>query len=189
VVRAIIFDCFGVLTADPWHEFRLSLPLEQGEEAHELMRQYSSGFLSREDFITQVAQVTGVPKEKIDSLIENSDGKNLPLMRYIGELKQKGYKIGLLSNVASNWINDYFLTPEEQALFDSMVFSYEVGTTKPEPRIYETMLKRLNVPPEQAVFIDDIERYCVAAQDLGMQAVLYQDFNQMKQELEPILSN
>src|SRR5690606_31310012 len=99
------------------------------------------------------------------------------------------YKIGLLSNIATPWITDTFLTPEEQQLFDAMVFSYEVGMTKPDPRIFALTCKRLGVNPNQAVMVDDIERYCEAAKMEGMKAVVYKDFKQCKRDLEEILSS
>ena len=43
VIKAIIFDCFGVLTADQWHEFRLQLPREEQSAASELNQRFCSG--------------------------------------------------------------------------------------------------------------------------------------------------
>ena len=189
MIKAVIFDCFGVLTADAWHEFRLSLETEKGRQAHELMHQYSAGFLPKGEFVTQAATVTGVSEKEISGYIESGTSKNRRLFEYISDLKRRGYKLGILSNVANNWITDSFLSVDEQTMFAAMVFSFEVGTTKPDTRIYEEMLKKLDVAAEEAVFIDDIERYCLAAQDLGMKAILYQDFPQFKDDLEEILKN
>jgi len=108
------------------------------------------------------------------------------LITYIGSLKPD-YKIGLLSNIASNWIRENLLTETEQLLFDQMIMSYEVKMTKPDPRIYHLSTERLGVDIQDCVFVDDIEHYCEAARQEGMQAVVYQNFEQMKAELAKIL--
>lgn len=189
MIQAIIFDCFGVLTADPWHAFRLSLPKEQQREATDLMHQYSGGFIDQAGFVGQVAAITGQNPQDIEILLNDGKSKNLPLLNYIGELKQKGYKIGLLSNIANNWIRDSFLTPDEQALFDEMIFSYEVGMTKPDARMFSLACERLGVEPEEAVMVDDIDSYCQAAKGEGLQAIVYENFTQFSGAIDSILNH
>jgi len=59
MIRAIIFDCFGVLTVDVWPEFVASLPLEQQAEASALNRVYDAGHLSRGEFGRAMQALTG----------------------------------------------------------------------------------------------------------------------------------
>lgn len=188
MIKAIIFDCFGVLTADSWHEFRLSLPTAMQPQASELNQQYCRGAITKQDFLESVAKLTGKSIEQIRQVIDNEHDKNNQLLAYIASLKPQ-YKIGLLSNVASNWIREHFLTAKEQALFDNMIFSYEVGLTKPDPRIFDLACQRLGVQPAEAVLIDDIERYCEAARKEGMQAIQYRDFKQVTIDLSHLLAN
>src|SRR5437868_15071308 len=129
MIKAIIFDCFGVLTTDSWQEFVGTLPLPKRQEARILNHAYGSAVLSKPEFLKAIVELTGRQPQDIDSMLDNEMYKNKELLDYIGQLKPK-YKIGLLSNVASNWIRDRFLTPEEQALFDEFILSYEVGLTK-----------------------------------------------------------
>lgn len=188
MIKAVIFDCFGVLTTDHWLAFTDSLP--KGpivDRARELNHQYDAGILSRSEFVQQVHEVTGREPKMLDNLIRNDIVKNTKLLEYIKELKQT-YKIGLLSNVATNWVRDSFLTTSEQALFDDMVFSYVVGVVKPNPKIYEVSLMHLGVNPSEAIFVDDLERYVAGANDLGMHGVVYQDFEQTRAAIEAILS-
>lgn len=156
-------------------------------EAMELMHQSTAGLISYDDFTSRVAQLTGNSPERIKSLLRNEQSKNTQLLEYISELKQRGYKIGLLSNIANNWVRESFLTADEQELFDEMIFSYEVGMTKPDPRIYMLACERLRVSAHEVVMIDDIASYVEAAKAEGMAGVVYSDFAQMKGELEAIL--
>ncbi len=64
------------------------------------------------------------------------------------------------------------LLPLEE-LFDAVVDSCEVGMRKPDPRIFELALELLgDVDPSEAVFLDDYEGNVVAAEKLGMRAIL-----------------
>jgi len=189
MIKAVVFDNFGVLTTDTWRAFVDSLPegIDIGK-ARELNRAYDAGTISHKDFLDGVKEVTGRQPQEVESLLQSDIAKNLPLLKYIGELKQRGLKIGLLSNIATNWIRDSFLTPAEQKLFDEMILSYEVGMTKPDPRMFQLACKRLGVDASEAVLVDDISPYCDAARHTGMQAITYEDFKQAKQALEALLS-
>lgn len=189
MIKAIIFDCFGVLTKDWWREFLSTIPPgEIRERAKELNHQYDAGLISLHDFVTGVHQATGHQPQPIEEMFSVPKPlKNTELLDYIKKLKTN-YKIGMLSNIGTNWVREHFLTQEEQQLFDTMIFSYEAGATKPDPRIYKLALQKLNVNPEETVFTDDIEEYCQAAKALGIEAIHYQDLPQLKIDLEQILS-
>lgn len=187
MIKAIIFDCFGVLTTDHWKEFTGTLPASIATQARDLNHAYNTQIITRQEFITQVADVASVDQARVEQAITSDSNKNQLLLDYIKELKQT-HKIGLLSNIGDNWIRDHFLNTEEQALFDAMVLSFEVGTTKPDPRIYQTACEKLSVEPSEAVFVDDIAGYCQAAEALGMKAVVYENFAQAKQAISQLVS-
>jgi putative hydrolase of the HAD superfamily len=182
MIRAILFDCFGVLTSDKWKEFVGGLPESQREAARELNRAFDSGHLNKSDFSQAIQDLTGRQFSYVEDLLDNEITKNAALLDYIRQLHTE-YKIGLVSNIASNWIRDSLLTPDEQKLFDSFTLSYEVGMTKPDPRIFELAAQQVGAAIEECLLIDDIERYCEAARDTGMQALVYRDTEQIKREL------
>ncbi len=189
MIKAIIFDCFGVLTADTWNEFLYSLDdgvdLEAARAAH---RAYDAGQISKQKCAERIRVVTGKAFTELEDVLGGQSDKNTRLLNYIASLKQN-YKIGLLSNVGNNWIRDYFLTPDEQKLFDAYVFSFQAGMTKPDPRIFDMMLEKLGVEATEAVMVDDIERYAAAAQGQGLHAIWYQNFQQFKKDLDNVLSH
>jgi putative hydrolase of the HAD superfamily len=188
MIRAIIFDCFGVLTTDTWRAFIDSLPPEaDAEAARELNRAYDAGIISHEEFLSGVEEATGRRPQEVEKMLDNEVVKNTPLLDYIRELK-KHYAIGMVSNIATNWVRDKFLNPEEQGLFDEMIFSYEVGMTKPDPRIFMLACERLRVGPHEAIMIDDIDRYIAAAKAEGLKGVVYNNLDQTKTEIELLLN-
>lgn len=172
-----------------WRAFCAALPPEADvQTARELNRQYDAGLISLEEFIKQVEKATGERPQILEAMLDNERTKNTPLLDYIRTLRP-GYKIGLLSNVGTNWIRDSFLTKAEQELFDAMVFSFEVGMTKPDEKIFRLACEKLGASIEESVMIDDVDSYIQSAKSFGMQGIVYQDFPQFKAELEQILSH
>lgn len=166
----------------------MSLPEEQREAARELNRALDRAQLTLHEFSHAIHELTGRTPERVEHTIitDSSRNKNRELLNYITQ-KRSSYKIGLLSNIATNWIHDSFLTAEEAAIFDAYILSFEVGMTKPDPRIYQMAAEKLGVQPEECIFIDDGEANCQGAVAIGMQAVLYHDFSQAKNEIEKLL--
>ena len=188
MAKAIIFDCFGVLTSEGWLPFKAKYfgnNPELYDQATQLIRQANSGLMSQEHFIASVAKLAGItPAEAQNSIRKNVP--NEPLLKYIQQLKLK-YKIGLLSNVASNFLDQLF-TSDQLNLFDEISLSYVTKALKPQARAFELIADRLNVRLNEAVLIDDQYANVTGARSIGMQAVLYQgDVNQFKQELEKLL--
>jgi putative hydrolase of the HAD superfamily len=96
-------------------------------------------------------------------------------------LKNRGYKVGLLSNTESPTVR--FFHRQGYTMFDATVFSCEVGTAKPERRIYEIALERLEVKPSETVFIDDRADFIEGAQKLGMHTIRFENPQQVKEAL------
>ncbi len=186
-IKAIIFDCFGVITTDSWRAFCDTLSPDLLQEARGLNKQRDLGLIDHQTFIADISMLTNQEQNDIDQLLKNEVVKNDALLQYVAELKKQGFKIGMLSNIASNWIRDTLLTLKEQELFDEMIFSYEVGMAKPDPRIFLLACERLRVSTHEAVLVDDIDTYCEAARSEGLEAVVYSDLNQLKAELNLLL--
>jgi putative hydrolase of the HAD superfamily len=96
-------------------------------------------------------------------------------------LKEKGYTVGLLSNAEMAAMA--FFHEQGYAMFDAAVFSCAEGTRKPEQRIYEIALERLNVKAHEAIFIDDRADFIAGAQRLGIHTILFKNPEQVRQEL------
>jgi len=88
----------------------------------------------------------------------------------LADLKGK-YKLAMVSNVSGRRsLDDRFLPGELDALFDVVVASGDVGFEKPSPHIFTMTAEKLQVVPEECLFVDDIEAFCTAAEAVGMQS-------------------
>jgi beta-phosphoglucomutase-like phosphatase (HAD superfamily) len=72
---------------------------------------------------------------------------------------------------------------------NDVVLSYRFGMAKPKQEIYELAAERLNVLTTECVFVDDSPSHCEGAKRSGMKTVWYEDFPQVKKDLEKILSS
>lgn len=70
------------------------------------------------------------------------------------ELKQRGYKLGLITNVTDDPTKDVEIIGLTKWL-DAMVASCLERCDKPDPRIFEIAMKKLGVSPEEAVHVGD----------------------------------
>lgn len=179
MIKAVIFDCFGVLTTDGWKQIReeyFSHDEMLLQRSNDMDKAVNAGMMEYEDFLAEIGNMTGLTRDVVRGRM-NISAPNQMLFAYIkGELNGR-VKIGMLSNAAANWLDDLF-DPWQVQLFDAAVLSYETGTVKPDAVMYQTVLNRLDVDASEVIYIDDSERYVTAAQDLGMQGIYHTDTNQ-----------
>lgn len=96
----------------------------------------------------------------------------LPVLK---QLKQTGYKIGLITNAMQPmWMRDVELRAFGILDYlDARLTSGDVGFMKPHPNIYWCALELLEVQPEEAVFVGDRPANDIAgANDVGLTSVL-----------------
>jgi putative hydrolase of the HAD superfamily len=110
------------------------------------------------------------------------------LIEYMRELRKRGYKMAICTNNVREWEPLWRAKLPVDEIFDVVVDSAFVGTRKPERRIYELTLERLDVPAAAAVLIDDIELNCTAARELGMPAVWFRSTEQAIEDTEAALA-
>jgi HAD superfamily hydrolase (TIGR01509 family) len=85
------------------------------------------------------------------------------------------YRLGLLSNT-NEWHFQYVIERTEIfSLFDAVTLSYRVGAMKPARVLYDDMLGKLGLPPQEIAYIDDLQVNVDAAAALGMPALCYTD--------------
>lgn len=123
-------------------------------------------------------QVSG---QEHDELIRAFDWNPVPgvapypdALAVLGELKARGYKIGLLTNAFQPmWMRDVELVEYGLIDFlDARVTSGDVGYIKPHPAIYKHLAELIGVSPLDCVFVGDHPAYDIKGAKLsGMTSV------------------
>ena len=98
--------------------------------------------------------------------------------------KAAGYKIYGLTNWSAEtfpMIRDTYPVFQE---FDGIVVSGEEHLLKPDAAIYRCLLERYALRAEESLFIDDNRDYVAAARSIGMEAVRFENAEQLVQVLD-----
>jgi putative hydrolase of the HAD superfamily len=113
---------------------------------------------------------------------------NPPLIELMRELKAEGFRMAMLTNNVREWEPTWRGMLPVDEIFELVVDSAFVGCRKPEPRIYEITIQRLELPAEACVLVDDILVNCEGAREFGMSAVHFRDNEQAIAELRALLA-
>jgi len=100
------------------------------------------------------------------------------------ELKKEGYNLILLSNTNELHFDYIKLNFGVIDAFDDLVLSYRLGYSKPHEEVYREVLRRANSSAEDCVYIDDIEKFCEAAEKSGIKSITYRSTKQLITELK-----
>ncbi|HSX36881.1 MAG TPA: HAD-IA family hydrolase [Patescibacteria group bacterium] len=191
MVKAIIFDCFGVIITDALAAICPELGVSQPEKLQQIndtLNASSHGFISREEGAERIAEVLGISVDDYRQRVARGEVKDQVLLNYIAGLR-KIYKTAMLSNISKGGLPLRFTEYEMQKYFDIVVASGDIGFAKPEAQAYEYVADQLDVRLDECVFLDDRQDYCEGARGLGMQAIVYQNFARAKTELEELLND
>lgn len=187
VIKAIIFDCFGVLYTSGMRAFLDNMvPAEQRTAARDLLRAYDRGMLSRPELLAKLSELTNVPAQEVDKAIFTGFVLNEAVLKYVDEL-HVDYRTSMLSNqgkMTFQYIKDA-LMPR----FDDFVLSFDTGILKPDRRVFMLAAERLRVAPGECVFIDDDPHNSEAATACGMKAVTFTDVASLRRELGLLLAD
>lgn len=86
-------------------------------------------------------------------------------------LKAMNLKISLISNADVIDKKHWFESPLAQ-YFDIVIFSCDVGLLKPDARIYEYAINKLNIKPSECIFVvDGGSNELAGAKEVGMKTV------------------
>lgn len=189
MIKAVIFDCFGVLyipKSDYIYQSLLVDPKEHHDEIRDLVAQSEYGLIDDEALFQGIAELTGTPLEDVKSNLVDGFIRNKELMNYVESLRPER-KVALLSNLGRDSVVKFFSAEERTELFDAAIISGEVGMIKPHPEIYEYACQQLGVDVSEAVFVDDVEANCEGAREAGLQAIRYESLAQIKTDLDQLL--
>jgi putative hydrolase of the HAD superfamily len=196
MTKAVIFDWGGVLIENPTEGIlrhsREVLGIGTGcmlAAYRKLIPYFQEGKISEEEFWKGVRRRTGAKGELPASLWFEAFGKSYvekaDVFAVALELHERGYRTGILSNTEKP--ARPFMDGESYRVFNPIVLSWQVGSSKPQRRIYEALIETLALPPPEILFIDDVESYVQAARELGLQALLFTDAQTLRNDLAGLL--
>ena len=185
---AALLDLYDTIARTRWRELSDRISDELGVDVAALYRAYTvtraersiGAFNGPEGDMTAIVEAAGFESrpELIDSLVAmerrfTETGVELweDSLPVVFELRQRGVRTALVSNCShsTRGIVDRLGLVDA---FDEVILSFEVGLRNPDPAIYREALRRVDVQPDRAVFVDDQQEYCDGAASIGIQTYL-----------------
>lgn len=187
----VVFDFGGVIakanTAKMANFLMDSLNINKDELSNAFRDMLNQGG-SEEQFWKQFAMTNHIvlPHDWINQFrvnIQESITEIPGTLKLIRELKAQSYQTAILSDMTEFQAevirqNGYF------NLFDPVVLSHENRVKKPNPEAFQILLKKLNKPASSVIFIDDRIENIEAAKIQGIDAIHFNNPQQLKEELQ-----
>jgi putative hydrolase of the HAD superfamily len=182
-VRGLLLDFGGVLTTNVFDSFREFCEAEglepdavrrlfrEDPAALAELRRLERGEIGENEFAERFGAMLGVAETEglVDRLFAGM-GPDEAMVEAVKSAKRSGVRTGLISNSWGAGRYDRAAFPE---LFNAVVISGEVGLHKPQLEIFRLGAERLGLPPEECVFVDDLQENCAGAEAIGMTAILH----------------
>jgi len=195
-LRAVVFDFGMVLTGQPDQAaynamVRITgLPVERFEQHYWQDRQaYDEGKLTGNAFWQKFVRDAGLSLNEatVEELNEldarHWTTQNPAMLAWQLALKQRGLLTGILSNMGDKVCESIEREFDWLHRFDALVWSYQLGIAKPAPAIYLHILHKLNVRPEETLFLDDKLENIQAALALGINSIQFSTVAQLSDDL------
>lgn len=184
MIRNLIFDVGNVLLGYRWYEMLTQDYGLSHEEANRIGNEIfetdlwgvrlDGGKISFEEAIQEYRSLYPDDFPVIEWFLRN--GKQMAVKRpevweKVVGLKQKGYKIYILSNYSDELFHQHTEGASFLDVLDGGVVSCQVKEIKPNRRIYEILLERYDLDPTECLFFDDRADNVEAARSLGFEAI------------------
>ena len=131
------------------------------------------GTLTREELVLKVVSMIGsIYQEKVQEVVWNWPSYieiYMEVFPLLVHLKEKDHRIFVLSNTSPVFYEllKNQLAPLEKVL-DGFVLSCDIKAIKPNPKMFEEILRKYQLDPANCVFLDDIADNTKMAETLGI---------------------
>ena len=196
--RIVVFDIGGVLLNwNPRHLYRKLFPDDEAAMEDFLTNVCTVEWNERQDAGRTFADAHAelLPRHADKSHLIEAFGKRFDEMiagpidgtvDILADLKRAGVPRYALTNWSAETFPPAQARYEFLSWFDGIVVSGQEGVIKPDARIFEILLERFRIPPDEAVFIDDNPANAAAAQALGIHGIHFRSPELLRRELETL---
>lgn len=198
VIKNIILDIGDVLLEYRWHDMLTDYGLtdEDAEKVGTLMfndnlwHELDLAVMTYDEIVRQYTDNYPEYADTIQWFLSHGEFmhvKREDVWEKVHKLKEKGYKIYILSNYSENLFTKHTSDAPFIELADGVVVSYQIHLTKPDERIYRYLLDKYNLKAEECLFFDDRQENTEGAIKLGINAITVTSKELLLEELDKIL--
>lgn len=182
MIDSIILDIGNVLTSFRWEDYLKGCGYDEetvrrvgnATVRSGMWPEWDRAVIPEEEFIRKcVEKDPGMEKEILDFFEHDDDWvwEYDYAVDFVKQLKANGYKVYLLSNYSRSGFSYVEKNFKFHKYVDGEVISCKVGHIKPEPEIYEDLIRKYDIDPKKAVFIDDMQVNLDGARPFGFHTI------------------
>ena len=148
------------------------------------------GTLTQGEALKAIAQRNPNYKVHIKKCMDNWIDILTPIegtVQIVNDLKEKGYKLYLLSNFHSLAFENIYSKYDFFKCFDGGVISYKENLLKPESEIYTKLLDTYGLKAKECLFIDDTLENIHTADLLGFNTIHFDNYTTLKDNLNKFI--
>lgn len=190
-IKNIVFDVGMVLIDFCWVQHCKNLGFsekvidcfDKNMISSEYWDKMDEGIIVEADAIREFIKAMPQYREEIEIFWKHPEGfvqeysYATPMIR---RLKQKGYKVYLLSNYPLGMYQVHWPTFSFFSEVDGYIVSALERMKKPDKRIYKLLCERYRLNAEECLFIDDRQVNVDAAIEVGMKSVLFEEYEKLE---------
>ncbi len=195
MIKAVTFDLDGVyFTQDSIDAFIKNFPKKITDPERMLyvlaksdeMAKFKKGTLTEVDYWSYVQKEFSIEisLDEITQLFMDSYKVDPNVVEVVKKVRKLGIKTCICTNNYSTRINALNKKFNFLNDFDVQVFSYQVAAMKPDLKIFQSLIEKSECQPNEIVFADDKQSNVDAALSLGINAFLYNGFEDFLSHLK-----
>ena len=197
MIRNVILDIGDVLVHSDFERFfkkqgyndDMVIRLSKATFLSPAWRELDRGVWSMDEIMEAFVRNDPGIEDALRSVFRNTEGfvRKYPYTEsWIRVLKASGLKVYCLSNLSGLIYDGCVNELGFLGMVDGYILSWREKLAKPDPKIYRLLLDRYSLRAEECIYVDDSETNVLAAADLGMTGIVFQDQKQAEHEIQRI---
>ena len=197
MITTLIFDIGNVLADFIWEEYYRSFGfteeildrLAKATVKDPMWNEYDRGVMTDEEVMQGfIDNDPGIEREirltlkDVGAMVRRNDYA----IPWIKELQGKGYRCLYLSNFSEKARKECAASMDFLPYMDGGILSYQDKVIKPMPEIYQLLIDRYQLVPEECVFMDDTLRNLEGAEKFGIHTIHFKNQAQAIEELRKL---
>ncbi len=191
-IKTVIFDIGGVLANIDHDAFPRLLGIKRSGVNHidkqsieQMAREYEVGRIGTKEFFRMMDKVFKgkYTREKLENawnaIVIEENSAIIPLIDAI----QTDYQTAILSNTNPAHFQKSCETATIIKKFSRLYLSFQIGAAKPNPAVYQFVIRDLSAEPSSLLFIDDLAENVTTAMECGMRGIVFKDVPSLYAEL------
>ena len=195
MIKAIVFDMGGVIIHFDENKYYEYLSKKYNVDENKitsimipLINKFDRGDITLGVLLDSISKNIGIkiPRKSWNYVFDTDATIDWQMISLIKSLS-KNYKIYMLTNVnRSRYFRTNTMLKINNKLFNKKFISCYLHMTKPDRKIYQYVIAKTNLMPNEIIFIDDLIENVNGAREIGINSIVFRGYRDLVSKLEKI---